>query len=115
MRKLTAAVTLIFHFCAAMLSSGLQTIAIILRRRFRPESLPQTTFIRIRFAPMSAQGASLLACMISLTPGSTVIHIDMQSREMIVHLLDKQQSAATEQTVRRHFEPPLVIWFGENS
>lgn len=115
MRKLTAAATLIFRFGVAMLSSGLQTISIILRRGFRPDSLPPTTFVRIGFAPMSAQGASLLACMVSLTPGSTVIHIDMDSREMIVHLLDKRQSAATLQTVRQQFEPPLVIWFGENS
>ena len=115
MRKFTAAIVLIFHFCAAMLSSGLQTIAIILRHGLRPATLPPAVFVRIGFAPMNAQGASLLACMISLTPGTTVIHIDMHSREMLVHLLDQRQSAATVQTVRQQFEPPLVLWFGENA
>ena len=51
MRKFTAAIVLIFHFCAAMLSSGLQTIAIILRH-----VLPNATVATMTMMPFILSG-----------------------------------------------------------
>ncbi len=113
MNKPTAALVLPLRFAWAMLTSGAQTIAAIVRRGLSIGKPPPASFVRIPFAPMSAQGAALLGCMISLTPGTTVIDIDMQRREMVLHMLDANQAAAAADTIRREFEPPLLAWFGE--
>lgn len=113
MNKPIAAVVLPLRFGWAMLTSGVQTIGAIVRRGLSIGTPPPATFVRIPFAPMSAPGAALLGCMVSLTPGSTVIDIDMQRREMVVHMLDTSQAAATVDAIHRQFEPPLLAWFGE--
>lgn len=50
--------------------------------------------------------------MISLTPGTTVVDIDMPRRQMVLHMLDTRQAAAAVEAIRREFEPPLLPWFG---
>ena len=53
--------------------------------------------------------------MISLTPGTTVIDIDLVRREMVLHMLDANNAAAEVDAIRRDFEPPLLAWFGESA
>jgi multisubunit Na+/H+ antiporter MnhE subunit len=113
MNRPTAAVVLPLRFGWAMLVSGVQTVGVILRSGLRLGPPPPAAFLRIGFAPMSAQGAALLACMISLTPGTTVIDIDMERREMLLHMLDASDAAAAVETMRREFETPLLAWFGQ--
>lgn len=113
MNRLTAAVVLPWRFGRAVVGSGVQTIATIVRQGLAMGAPPSPAFVRIGFAPMSAQGAALLGCMISLTPGTTVIDIDMPRRQMVMHMLDTGQATATIQGIRQQFEPPLRAWFGE--
>lgn len=113
MHKLTAAVVLPLRFGAAMLAAGAQTIATILRQALGRGAPPPAAFVRISFAPMKAQGAAMLGCMISLTPGTTVIDIDLPRRRMVLHMLDTRDAAAAVELIRRRFEPPLLAWFGE--
>ena len=115
MNRLRAAIVLPARFGWAMLTSGVQTIAAIVRQGLAIGTPPPASFVRIGFAPMSAQGAALLGCMISLTPGTTVIDIDMPRRQMVLHILDTGQAAAAVEAIRREFEPPLVAWFAEAS
>ena len=115
MNKLTAAVLLPLRFGWAMLASVVQTVAAIVRRGLAIGTAPAATFVRIGFAPMSPQGAALLVCMISLTPGTTVIDIDLVRREMVLHMLDANNAAAEVDAIRRDFEPPLLAWFGESA
>lgn len=115
MNKPTAALVLPLRFAWAVLTSGAQTIGAIVQRGLSIGTPPPASFVRIDFAPMSAPGAALLGCMISLTPGTTVIDIDMQRREMVLHMLDTSQAAAAMDTIRREFEPPLLAWFGESA
>ena len=112
MNRPTAALVLPLRFFRAMLVSGVQTVGIILRSGLRGASPPPAVYVRMAFAPMSAQGAALLACMICLTPGSTVIDIDMEQRRMLVHMLDGRDAAAAVQAIRREFEAPLRVLFG---
>lgn len=113
MNKPIAVVVLPLRFGWTMLTSGVQTIGAIVRRGLSIGTPRPATFVRIPFAPMSAPGTALLGCMVSLTPGTTVIDIDMQRREMVLHVLDTDQVAATVEAIHRQFEPPLLAWFGE--
>lgn len=112
MNKPVAAVVLPLRFAWAMITSGAQTIGTIVRQGLSLGTPPPPAFVRIGFAPMSAQGAALLGCMISLTPGTTVIDIDMARRQMVLHMLDARDATAAVDAMRREFEPPLRAWFG---
>lgn len=104
------ALLLLLHFVRAVVTSGWQTVRVILHTgRTHP---PPATLLRVGFAPMSDNGAALLGCMVSLTPGTTTIDIDMQRHELLLHVLDATATEALLQVIRDEFEPGLVALFG---
>lgn len=113
--KLVAALVLLSRFLKAMVLSGFQTVGVILRASFGSRRPPAAAFVRVRFAPMSEQGAALLGCMVTLTPGTTTIDIDMVRRELLLHVLDATDTDAMVDGIRRDFEPSLVTLFGRPS
>lgn len=114
MRKPLAAVVLLFRFGKAVMVSGVQTLMVILRASVA-KTPPPAAFLRIRFPPMSAHGASMLGCMITLTPGTTTLDIDMESCEILMHVLDASDTDAVVRGIREDFEPGLVVLFGARS
>jgi multisubunit Na+/H+ antiporter MnhE subunit len=52
--------------------------------------------------------------MISLTPGTTTIDIDMERHEMLLHMLDTSDAASAVAGIRHDFERYLVILFGRS-
>jgi multisubunit Na+/H+ antiporter MnhE subunit len=115
MGKLIAAVVLLVRFLKAVVISGFQTVQVILRASLGERRPPPAAFLRVKFAPMSAQGASILGCMITLTPGTTTLDIDMDKREILMHVLDASDTDALVQGIREDFEPGLVALFGEKA
>jgi multisubunit Na+/H+ antiporter MnhE subunit len=115
MHKPLAALMLLLRFLRALVVSGLQTVRVILRSSVPGASPPPMALLRVRFAPMSAQGAALLGCMVSLTPGTTTLDIDMERRELLLHVLDASHSDALVAGIRRDFEPGLVALFGSRT
>ncbi len=113
MNKPIAAVVLLLRFLRAVVVSGLQTVRVILASGLPGGRPPPVALVRVRFAPMSAHGAALLGCMVSLTPGTTTIDIDMERRELLLHVLDASDTDGLVQGIRRDFEPGLVALFGE--
>ena len=111
MSRPAAALVLLLRFLWQVLVSGMTTARIVLRSGPRP----QAGLIRVGFAPMSEGGAALLGCLVTLTPGTTVIDIDLVRREMVLHMLDANNAAAEVDAIRRDFEPPLLAWFGESA
>ncbi len=107
-----AALVLLLRFVKAVVVSGVQTVAVILRSGLGERRPPPAAFLRVRFAPMTAQGAALLGCMVTLTPGTTTLDIDMDKRELLLHVLDASDTDALVQGIRRDFEPGLVALFG---
>ena len=102
---------LLVLFLRAVAVSVVQTMAIILRRTCgRP--CPRAGLVRMRFAPMSENGATLMGCLITLTPGTTTVDIDMERREMLLHLLDLDGAEDAVAGIRREFEPSIVRIFG---
>lgn len=111
--KLLAALMLLLRFLRAIVVSGVQTVAVILRAGTGGGSPPPADFVRVRYAPMNAQGAALLGCMISLTPGTTTLDIDEEKRELLLHVLDTSDTEAMVESIRKEFEPGLLVLFGE--
>ena len=108
MKRPAAAITLALRFFVAVVRSGVQTTRTILR----PDPAMRPGFIDYRFAPMSEAGATLLGSLITLTPGTTTVDIDMASRRMWIHLLDARGAEATRDEIRAEFEAPIRILFG---
>lgn len=113
--KFLAAVVLLARFLKAVAVSGFQTVGVILQASFGSRTPPAAAFVRVRFAPMSEQGAALLGCMVTLTPGTTTIDIDMASGELLLHVLDATDTDAMVEGIRRDFEPGLITLFGRAS
>ncbi|NWG74930.1 MAG: Na+/H+ antiporter subunit E [Rubrivivax sp.] len=112
MNKPIAALILLLRFLRAVVVSGLQTVRVIVASGRPGGQPPPVALVRVRFAPMGENGAALLGCMVSLTPGTTTIDIDMQRRELLLHVLDASDTDALVQGIRRDFEPGLVALFG---
>ncbi|MDO4681909.1 MAG: Na+/H+ antiporter subunit E [Lautropia sp.] len=115
LRKMAAMLWLLLYFLWAVLQSGVQTLGVILARRLGGGRLPEPGIIRLPFRPMSPAGAAILSGMICLTPGTTVLDVDMARHEMLIHLLDVSGADALAAQVRRSFEPGLLVLFGEKS
>jgi len=115
MKRVAAALRLAARFARALLVSGWQTVVAIMRASGTGGPAPTPVFLRVRFAPMSEAGAALLGCMVSLTPGTTTLDIDMSVHELLLHVLDGADPAAVVQGIRDDFEPDLITLFGRSS
>jgi multisubunit Na+/H+ antiporter MnhE subunit len=114
MKRLLAAAGLLLRFNRALLLSGWQTVRVIAHASGRDGSAPMPAFVRVRFAPMSETGAALLGCMVSLTPGTTTLDIDMDRYELLVHVLDGADVDGLIEGIRDDFEPGLLTLFSPN-
>lgn len=112
LNKAVAALVLLLRFLKALVVSGIDTVKVIVRAGFGARQAPPAAFVRVGFAPMDERGAALLGCMVSLTPGTTTLDIDMQRRELLLHVLDASDTDALVEGIRRDFEPGLVALFG---
>jgi len=102
-RRAGIALALLATFLWQVVASGVTTAWIIVR----PGARPQPVLVRMRFAGLNETGAALLGCMITLTPGTTTIDIDMERGEMLLHLLDGSDPDSALATVHADFERPL--------
>ena len=108
MRHTSAAAILLLRFFWQVLVSGFTTARIVMRRG----PPPPAGLIRMEYAPMSEAGTMLLGCLVTLTPGTTVIDIDLDRHEMLLHLLDLSDAESTVASIRQEFEPYLTPLFG---
>ena len=112
MKRFGFAISLALRFARAVLVSGIQTAAVIVKSELPGGKAPPGALIRVRFAPMSEPGAALLGSMVSLTPGTTTVDIDMEDRTLLLHVLDASDPDAVVESIRRDFEPGLRVLFG---
>lgn len=108
MRRLLAFVQLGVNFLREAVVSGWVTTRIILAgpRGLRPG------FVRFAYGDLPEGPASLLAALVTLTPGTTVVDIDPERREFLLHLLDLDQAEATLSGIRRYFLKPIHTLYG---
>ncbi len=111
MKKLLALALLGFNFLKEVVASGWSTAIIILRgaKQLQPG------FVRMSYGDLSDSAANFLGALVTLTPGTTTIDIDLDRREYLLHLLDAEQAEATLESIRRDFLIPVRTLFGGKS
>lgn len=113
MNRFKAAILLFLRFVRAVVVSGLQTVVTILRTGLQSGSAPPVALLRVGYAPMSPSGAAVLGSLVSLTPGTTTIDIDVDERELLLHVLDGSDQEGIVEGIRQEFEPYLQVLFVE--
>lgn len=113
LRRARAVAELLWRCPWALLSSGLQTAVTLLRWRSN-SSNARCGFVKLRFAPLTPDGVALMAALFALTPGTSVVEIDQERHELLLHLLDLDRRNATETMLRDDVEPWLLAWFGRS-
>ena len=108
MSKPMAAIRLTRHFLVAVVRAGIQTTKIILR----PDPKMDPGFFEYFFEPMTEVGATLLGSLITLTPGTTTVDINMEKGRLWVHLLDLRGLDDARREIRSDFEEPILELFG---
>ena len=102
-RRAAIAVSLLLRFLWQIVTSGVATAWLIVR----PGARPTPALVRMPFSGLNETGAALLGCMMTLTPGTTTVDIDMARSEMLVHLLDGADPEAALASAHEEFERPL--------
>jgi multisubunit Na+/H+ antiporter MnhE subunit len=105
--RVTAAVVLTLRFLAQVVASGLATAWLIVAG---PRAL-HPGLVSYIYAPMSERGALLLAALVTLTPGTTVIEIDPRQRQMLLHVLDGAGADAALSDIHRELERYVAVLF----
>lgn len=104
MKKALALLLLLFNFCKGVLLSSWDTARVILR-----QTVPSGGLIHMDYGDLSPTAASLLGALVTLTPGTTVVKIDLEKRELVLHLLNLSHREATLATIHHDFTTPLAI------
>jgi len=99
MRFLYAVIMLFINFLKAAFLSGLDTAKVILLTTEHH----QDGIGRISYGELNENTASLLGAMITLTPGTTLIDIDTDQRELVLHFLVLESREATVKIIQRDF------------
>jgi multicomponent K+:H+ antiporter subunit E/multicomponent Na+:H+ antiporter subunit E len=82
--------------------SGLTTARMILVRRSPPAGL-----VKMKYEPMSHTGVAILGAVVTLTPGSSTVDINLEQREILLHLLDVRTAEESIAGIRRNFEQDI--------
>ena len=104
MIRLTAALLLLLQFVSQVIVGGATTAWLIVR----PGPRPSPALVRMSFGRLSPTGAILLALLISLSPGTTTIDVDLENRTLLLHLLDGTDPGASISRIRNTFERHLM-------
>ena len=59
--------------------------------------------------PLLWLGIVYLGSLITLTPGTTTVDIDMEERRLLVHLLDTRGADSARAEIRSDFEKPIRV------
>lgn len=105
MRRVQAACILLVRFAWQVVLAGITTAWIVVR----PGRRPQPALVRMSLGKVNQTGAALLASLVTLTPGTTAIDIDLERRSLLLHVLDSRDAARTVANIRRHFERYLEV------
>lgn len=97
-----------FNFVKDLFVSGWVTARIVLRSG----PLPQPGFVRLAYGDLSDSAASFLGALVSLTPGTTTVDIDLERGELLLHLLDIERAETTLVAIRGDFLRPIRTLFG---
>ena len=101
-------VKLVSNFIKGAVLSGWDTARVIMQ----DPSTVHSGMTRMPYGELDPKTASLLGALISLTPGTTTVAIDLQRREILLHLLDLERREATIAVIQHDFVTPLLGFRG---
>lgn len=80
-----------------------------------PISRPQPAWIQVPLQLQHPTAISLLASIITTTPGTVSSSIDEEQRYILVHALDCSDTAQLVAEIKQRYERPLLTIFGETA
>ena len=107
MRRAAVAFVLAADFFIQVVQAGLSTAWIIVR----PGPRPDPAVIRVPYEGLSPMGAVVYACMLSLTPGTTTLDVDVDAQTLTLHVLDGASATATIDDAQRRVARRLQAVF----
>lgn len=111
MNRLYVILVLAWRFVSAMLVSAWATSRTILL----DSDAPERGYARLAYDDLNEAGVMLLAVMVTLTPGTSMIDIDSERRELLLHMLDCRDIETVLDKLRRDFLLPIRSLFGVQS
>lgn len=104
--KIVVAITmLLINFIKMALLSGIDTARLILAGH----NVAQDGLARIDYGDLNPGVASFLGAMLTLTPGTTLIDIDIEKRQLVMHLLTLSSYEKTVDIIQRDFCDHLKV------
>ena len=111
LKKLSAALQLSLQFLCMMVRSGVDTLLLIIKLQIKLKKSLKDTYICVEIPNLNDVGLVVLGCLISLTPGTTLLNLNNKNNELLLHLLDGEHADKTLQEIKQKFEPYLIILF----
>lgn len=105
LRRLELGTTFTLWFVAEVFKASLDVARIVLGRKVAP----QPAVIVLRLARPDDRIATLLGCLLTLTPGTMALEYLPESGLMYIHAIDAKDAAAVEAGVRA-IERRLLRW-----
>ena len=111
MTRLAAGWLLLMRFTIAVVESAASTAWLILTN---PDAANRG-MVTMDYSAMSESGAVVLAALVTLTPGTSIVTVDHRNRQLLIHMLDVRQAPATLARIEHDFVQPLQRLLGEAS
>lgn len=99
-RRLWALLTLLVTFLKALLVSAWQVARAVLS----PTARLQPAIVAVPIALKTDLGIAILANMVTLTPGTTALHISENRETLYIHVLDSPSADAVIRNIKDTFE-----------
>lgn len=85
---------------------------VVARLVLSPGSRPQPAWVRVPLALRQPGAISLMASIITMTPGTVSCVVDEVRHEILVHALDCSDAPAMAAEIKARYERPLLEIFG---
>jgi len=103
-RRLPRAIGLLFHFGWSMVVANIAMVACVIR----PRSFLFPGVVAIDLEPMSDIETTLLANMVTLTPGTFSVDVSSDRSTLFVHCIDARDPDAVRRSIKSGFERRLL-------
>ena len=110
-RRASAALSLAWAFAFDLVASSVAVARIVIapRRQNRPAIVAVPVDVRTEW------GVALFAYLVSLTPGSTCLHVADDRRALYVHFLDAPDTEARAAGIKALYERRIIQLEGEGT
>jgi multisubunit Na+/H+ antiporter MnhE subunit len=110
-RRLLAALSLLAAFVYDIVAASLAVARVVLapRRRNRP------AIVAVPVDARTEWGVALFAYLVSLTPGSTCLHVADDRRTIYVHFLDAPDAGARAADIKALYERRIIRLEGQET